>query len=164
MLAVAQAGSYHAGAISPGKARSSTGARRTAGSAWPPAERATGLRDTVPVGKARLPMTAGVGRPGAAGLGGGPSGCTGGCAAPGFSAASPGPGTQARLGGQRGRTRGPGVASVSAPVRGQGGKVIAAVSVVGPHRAADPLPGPACTPNAVVTAGDRISAALRRAS
>jgi DNA-binding IclR family transcriptional regulator len=56
-----------------------------------------------------------------------------------------------------------GVASVSAPVRGQGGKVIAAVSVSGPIERLTRSPG-RLHANAVVTAGDRISAALRRAS
>ena len=39
--------------------------------------------------------------------------------------------------------REPGVASVSAPVRGAGGRVVAAVSVSGPDRAADTLTRPA---------------------
>ena len=39
--------------------------------------------------------------------------------------------------------REPGVASVSAPVRGPGGRVVAAVSVSGPDRAADPPARPA---------------------
>ena len=96
------------------------------------AERATGLRDTVPVGTA-LSMTAG-------------------------SAA------QVRRRGWAASVaeREAGVASVSAPVRGQGGKIIAAVSVSGPIERLTRSPG-RLHANAVVTAGDRISAALRRA-
>ncbi len=104
------------------------------------AERATGLRDTVPVGSA-LPMTAGS----AAQMllaWEEPERLHRGLRGARFSAASL---AQVRRRGWAASVaeREAGVASVSAPVRGQGGKVIAAVSVSGPHRAADPFAGPA---------------------
>jgi DNA-binding IclR family transcriptional regulator len=55
-----------------------------------------------------------------------------------------------------------GVASVSAPVRGQGGKVAAAVSVSGPIERLTRSPG-RLHAAAVSAAGERITAALRRA-
>jgi hypothetical protein len=54
-----------------------------------------------------------------------------------------------------------GVASVSAPVRGQGGKVLAAVSVSGPIERLTRSPG-RLHAAAVVAAGEKITAALRR--
>jgi DNA-binding IclR family transcriptional regulator len=53
------------------------------------------------------------------------------------------------------------VASVSAPVRGQGGKVIAAASVSGPIERLTRSPG-RLHAAAVVAAGDKISVTLRR--
>jgi DNA-binding IclR family transcriptional regulator len=124
------------------------------------AERAAGLRDTVPVGTA-LPMTAGSaaqvllaweepermhrGLRGAA-----------------FTATAL---AQVRRRGWAASVaeREPGVASVSAPVRGQGAKIIAAVSVSGPIGRLTRSPGRLHAP-AVVAAGEKISAALRRAA
>ncbi|HEV2374991.1 MAG TPA: IclR family transcriptional regulator [Streptosporangiaceae bacterium] len=123
------------------------------------AERATGLRDTVPVGTV-LPMTAG-------------------SAAQVLLAWEDGERLQRGLRGARFsattlaqvRRRGwaatvaereQGVASVSAPVRGQGGKVVAAISVSGPIGRLTRSPGRIHAP-AVVAAGERISTALRRA-
>ena len=54
-----------------------------------------------------------------------------------------------------------GVASVSAPVRGPGGRVIAAVSVSGPIERLTRSPGRLHAAS-VVAAGDKISATLRR--
>jgi DNA-binding IclR family transcriptional regulator len=55
------------------------------------------------------------------------------------------------------------VASVSAPVRGQGGKIIAAVSVSGPIERLTRSPG-RLHAAAVVAAGEKITATLRRGS
>jgi DNA-binding IclR family transcriptional regulator len=121
------------------------------------AERATGLRDTVPVGTA-LPMSAGSAAQVLLAWEE-PERLHRGLRGARFSAAS--------LAQVRRRAwvaaREAGVASVSAPVRGQGGKVIAAVSVSGPIERLGRSPG-RLHANAVVTAGDRISAALRRVS
>ena len=57
--------------------------------------------------------------------------------------------------------REPGVASVSAPVRSPGGKVIAAVSVSGPIERLSRQPGRLHAP-AVMAAADRLSEVLRR--
>ena len=54
-----------------------------------------------------------------------------------------------------------GVASVSAPARGQGGKVIAAVSVSGPIERLTRSPG-RLHAAAVMAAGEKITALLRR--
>src|SRR5262249_10205153 len=122
------------------------------------AERATGLRDTVPVGSA-LPMTAGsaaqvllaweeperVSR----GLRGAP-----------FTATSLA--AVRRRGWGAGRARGgAGVAAVAAPGRGQGGKIPAGGSGSGPIGRLPRSPGrlPAA---AVVAAGEKITALLRR--
>jgi DNA-binding IclR family transcriptional regulator len=120
------------------------------------AERAAGLRDTVPVGAA-LPMSAGSaaqvllaweepermhrGLRGAA-----------------FTAATL---AQVRRRGWAASVaeREAGVASVSAPVRGHGGKVIAAVSVSGPIERLTRSPG-RLHAAAVVAAGDAITSAL----
>lgn len=59
--------------------------------------------------------------------------------------------------------REPGVASVSAPVRGPSGRVVAAVSVSGPIERLTRTPGRIHAP-AVVAAGQRLSEALRRDS
>jgi DNA-binding IclR family transcriptional regulator len=123
------------------------------------AERATGLRDTVPVG-AVLPMTAGSAAqvllaweepdrtrrvlPGAK-----------------FTAATL---TQVRRRGWAASVaeREAGVASVSAPVRGAGGRVVAAVSVSGPIERLTRSPGRLHAP-VLVRAGEKISELLRRA-
>ena len=124
------------------------------------AERAAGLRDTVPVGAA-LPMTAGSaaqvllaweepermhrGLRGAA-----------------FTATTL---AQVRRRGWAASVgeREAGVASVSAPVRGQGGKIIGAISVSGPIERLTRSPGRLHAP-AVVAAGEKITAALRRSA
>jgi DNA-binding IclR family transcriptional regulator len=124
------------------------------------AERATGLRDTVPVGTV-LPMTAGSAAQvllawddaerihrwlrGAR-----------------FTAASL---AQVRRRGWAASVaeREAGVASVSAPVRGQGSRVVAAISVSGPIERLTRSPG-RLHAAAVVAAGEKISAALRRAA
>jgi DNA-binding IclR family transcriptional regulator len=121
------------------------------------AERASGLRDTVPVGAA-LPMTAG-------------SAAQillaweeGGRMHRGLRGAKFTATTLAQV-----RRRGwaataaerePGVASVSAPVRGPGGRVLAAVSVSGPIERLTRSPG-RMHAAAVVGAGDKISKLLR---
>jgi DNA-binding IclR family transcriptional regulator len=56
-----------------------------------------------------------------------------------------------------------GVASVSAPVRSPGGKVIAAVSVSGPLERLSRQPGRMHAP-AVLAAAERLSESLRRAA
>jgi DNA-binding IclR family transcriptional regulator len=55
-----------------------------------------------------------------------------------------------------------GVASVSAPVRGQSGRVVAAVSISGPVERLSRHPGPV-HPRAVVTAANRLTDVLHRA-
>src|SRR6266566_142460 len=121
------------------------------------AERASGLRDTVPVGAA-LPMTAG-------------SAAQvliaweeGGRMHRGLRGAKFTATTLAQV-----RRRGwaataaerePGVASVSAPVRGPGGRVLAAVSVSGPIERLTRSPG-RMHAAAVVAAGEKISKLLR---
>ncbi len=102
------------------------------------AERASGLRDTVPVG-AVLPMTAGS----AAQIllaWEEPERLHRGLRAAKFSATAL---SQVRRRGWAASVaeREPGVASVSAPVRGQGGKVIAAASVSGPIERLTRSPG-----------------------
>jgi DNA-binding IclR family transcriptional regulator len=121
------------------------------------AERASGLRDTVPVGAA-LPMTAGSaaqvllaweeGARMSRGLRGAK-----------FTATTL---AQVRRRGWAATAaeREPGVASVSAPVRGSGGRVIAAVSVSGPIERLTRSPGRMHAP-AVVAAGDKITKLLR---
>jgi DNA-binding IclR family transcriptional regulator len=124
------------------------------------AERATGLRDTVPVGSA-LPMTAGSAAQVLLAWEE-PERLHRGLRGAKFTAAAL---AQVRRRGWAASVaeREPGVASVSAPVRGQGGKIIAAVSVSGPIERLTRSPG-RLHANAVVTAGDRITTTLRRAS
>src|ERR1700744_3134625 len=121
------------------------------------AERASGLRDTVPVGAA-LPMTAGSaaqvllaweeGERMHRGLRGAK-----------FTA-TPLAGVRRRGWAASAAEREVGVASVSAPVRGTGGKVLAAISVSGPIERLTRSPG-RLHANAVVQAGERISELLR---
>lgn len=122
------------------------------------AERASGLRDTVPVGSA-LPMTAGSAAQVLLAWEE-PDRLHRGLRNAKFTAAT--------LAGVRRRgwahsvgEREQGVASVSAPVRGPGGKVIAAVSVSGPIERLTRTPGRLYAAP-VVAAGERISEALRR--
>ena len=87
----------------------------------------------------------------------------GGPIASGICLADQAPGPAAiPLGGSRGCEAGPPcpLASVSAPVRGQGGKVIAAASVSGPIERLTRSPG-RLHAAAVVAAGDKIGASLR---
>lgn len=124
------------------------------------AERASGLRDTVPIGAA-LPMTAGSaaqvllaweeGERMHRGLRGAKFTATtlAGVRRRGWAASA--------------AEREAGVASVSAPVRGAGGKVLAAVSVSGPIERLTRSPG-RLHADAVVTAGERIGELLRAES
>ncbi|HLI39755.1 MAG TPA: IclR family transcriptional regulator [Streptosporangiaceae bacterium] len=122
------------------------------------AERASGLRDTVPVGAA-LPMTAGsaaqvlLAWEDAERMRRSLRGAK-------FSATTL---AQVRRRGWAASVaeREAGVASVSAPVRGAGGRVIAAVSVSGPIERLTRSPGKLHA-TAVVAAGDKISELLRR--
>jgi DNA-binding IclR family transcriptional regulator len=124
------------------------------------AERATGLRDTVPVGSA-LPMTAGSAaqillaweEPERTRLG---------LAGAKFSAVTI---AQVRRRGWAASVaeREAGVASVSAPVRGPGGRVIAAVSVSGPIERLTRSPG-RLHAQVVSRAGEKIGELLRRPS
>src|ERR1700731_717211 len=121
------------------------------------AERASGLRDPVPVGAA-LPMTAGSaaqillawedGERMHRGLRGAKFTATtlAGVRRRGWAASA--------------AERELGVASVSAPVRGTGGKVLAAISVSGPIERLTRSPG-RLHADAVVTAGERIGELLR---
>src|SRR3954471_249170 len=121
------------------------------------AERSSGLRDTVPVGAA-LPMTAGsaaqvlLAWEEGARMHRGLRGAK-------FTATTL---AQVRRRGWAATAaeREPGVASVSAPVRGPAGRVIAAVSVSGPIERLTRSPG-RMHAAAVVAAGDRISKLLR---
>jgi DNA-binding IclR family transcriptional regulator len=121
------------------------------------AERASGLRDTVPVGAA-LPMTAGSaaqvllaweeGERMHRGLRGAK-----------FTAATLAS-VRRRGWAASAAEREAGVASVSAPVRGAGGKVLAAISVSGPIERLTRSPG-RLHAAAVVAAGEKISDLLR---
>ena len=124
------------------------------------AERATGLRDTVPVGAA-LPMTAGSAAQVLLAWEE-PERMHRDLRTAKFTATSL---AQVRRRGWAASVaeREAGVASVSAPVRGQGGKIIAAVSVSGPIERLTRSPG-RMHAAAVLAAGDQISATLRRAS
>jgi DNA-binding IclR family transcriptional regulator len=120
------------------------------------AERATGLRTTVPVGT-RLPLTAGSG---AQVLCAWSDPSTLGEVLPRAEF------TARQLADVRRRgwahsaaQREPGVASVSAPVVGRGGALLAAISISGPIERLGRTPGPQLAP-LVVTGARRISAAL----
>ena len=130
------------------------------------AERASGLRDTVPVGAA-LPMTAGSGAQvllawdDEVRVHSAPHGPAHGPLR-GAKFTAPGLAQVRRRGwAASAAEREPGVASVSAPVRGASGKVVAAVSVSGPIERLTRSPG-RLHAAAVVSAGDRISEMLRR--
>ena len=122
------------------------------------AERAAGLHDTVPVGAA-LPMTAGSAAQVLLAWEE-PERMHRGLRGARFTATSL---AQVRRRGWAASVaeREAGVASVSAPVRGQGGKIIAAVSVSGPIERLTRSPG-RLHAAAVLAAGDQISATLRR--
>ena len=122
------------------------------------AERTTGLRDTVPVGAA-LPMTAGSAAQVLLAWEE-PDRMHHGLRGAKFTATSL---AQVRRRGWAASVaeRELGVASVSAPVRGQGGKIIAAVSVSGPIERLTRSPG-RLHAAAVLAAGEQISATLRR--
>ncbi len=122
------------------------------------AERATGLRDTVPVGTV-LPMTAGSAAQVLLAWEE-PERLHRGLRGAKFSAASLAQVRRRGWGGQRGRAQA-GVAGLR-PGPGPGRQGHRGRVGVRPDRVADPLPG-LLHANAVVTAGDRISAALRRA-
>jgi DNA-binding IclR family transcriptional regulator len=121
------------------------------------AERTSGLRDTVPVGAA-LPMTAGSAAQVLLAWEDG-SRMHRGLRGAKFSATTL---AQVRRRGWAATAaeREPGVASVSAPVRGPGGRVIAAVSVSGPIERLTRSPG-RLHAGAVVAAGEKISRLLR---
>jgi DNA-binding IclR family transcriptional regulator len=123
------------------------------------AERATGLRDTVPVGAA-LPMTAGSAAQVLLAWEE-PERMHRGLRGARFTATSL---AQVRRRGWAASVaeREAGVASVSAPVRSQSGKIIAAVSVSGPIERLTRSPG-RLHAAAVLAAGDQIAATLRRA-
>jgi DNA-binding IclR family transcriptional regulator len=121
------------------------------------AERATGLRDTVPVGAA-LPMTAGSAAQVLLAWED-PERMHRDLRGARFTATSL---AQVRRRGWAASVaeREAGVASVSAPVRGQGGKIIAAISVSGPIERLTRSPG-RLHAAAVVAAADKISTTLR---
>jgi DNA-binding IclR family transcriptional regulator len=120
------------------------------------AERASGLRDTVPVGAA-LPMTAGSAAQVLLAWEDG-NRMHRGLRTAKFTATTL---AQVRRRGWAATAaeREPGVASVSAPVRGPGGRVIAAVSVSGPIERLTRSPG-RLHAGAVVAAGDKITELL----
>ncbi|HLX52248.1 MAG TPA: IclR family transcriptional regulator [Streptosporangiaceae bacterium] len=122
------------------------------------AERSTGLRDTVPVGSA-LPMTAGSGAQVLLAWDE-PERVRRVLQTAKFTAAAL---AQVRRRGWAASVaeREAGVASVSAPVRGPGGRVVAAVSVSGPIERLTRSPGRLHAP-VVARAGEKISELLRR--
>lgn len=124
------------------------------------AERATGLRDTVPVGAA-LPMTAGSAAQVLLAWEE-PERMHRGLRGARFTATAL---AQVRRRGWAASVaeREAGVASVSAPVRGQGGKVVAAVSVSGPIERLTRSPG-RLHALAVTAAGEKITGTLRRST
>lgn len=122
------------------------------------AERPSGLRDTIPVG-AQLTMSAGSAAQVLLAWED-PERIQRGLSNSSFSAVALA--TVRRRGwSQSVAEREPGVASVSAPVRSPGGKVIAAVSVSGPLERLSRQPGRLHAP-AVIAAAERLSEVLRR--
>jgi DNA-binding IclR family transcriptional regulator len=124
------------------------------------AERMSGLRDTVPVGSA-LPMTAGSGAQILLAWEE-PDRLHRGLQGAKFTATTLA-GVRRRGWAQSVAEREPGVASVSAPVRGPSNRVVAAVSVSGPIERLSRAPGRLFAP-AVLAAGERLTEALRRAN
>ncbi len=124
------------------------------------AERTSGLRDTVPIGAA-LPMTAGSGAQVLLAWEE-PERMHRGLRGAKFNPATL---TSVRRRGwaQSVAERETGVASVSAPVRGPGGRVIAAISVSGPIERLGRTPG-RLHARAVLAAGEKISETLHRAT
>ena len=122
------------------------------------ADRPTGLRDSIPVGSV-LPMNAGSAAQVLLAWEE-PDKLQAGLMSSNFSAVAL---TQVRRRGwaQSVAEREQGVASVSAPVRSPGGKVIAAVSVSGPIERLSRQPGRLHAP-AVMAAAERLSEVLRR--
>ncbi|MQA84234.1 MAG: helix-turn-helix domain-containing protein [Streptosporangiales bacterium] len=123
------------------------------------AERASGLRDTVPVGSA-LPMTAGSAAQALLAWEE-PDRLHRGLRGAKFIAATLAS-VRRRGWAQSAGERESGVASVSAPIRGPSGRVVAAVSVSGPIERLGRAPG-RLHAAAVVKAAERITEALRRA-
>lgn len=124
------------------------------------AERPTGLRDTIPVGT-QLPMNAGS----AAQIllaWEEPERLHRGLQGAKFTAATLAA-VRRRGWAQSVAEREPGVASVSAAVRGSSGKILAAISVSGPIERLSRQPGRMHAP-AVMAAAERLSEALRRSS
>ena len=127
----------------PARAPSSTAARATSGSASPPPSGcpgcATACRSAASCrctpARPRRCCSPGRSR----------TGCTAACMGARFTATMLA-GVRRRGWAQSVGEREPGVASVSAPVRGPSGRVVAAVSVVRADRAADPLPRPHARP------------------
>lgn len=122
------------------------------------AERMSGLRDTVPVGSA-LPMTAGSGAQILLAWEE-PDRLHRGLRGSKFSASTLGS-VRRRGWAQSVAEREQGVASVSAPIRGAGGRVIAAVSVSGPIERLTRSPGRLHAPP-LVAAAEKISESMRR--
>ncbi|KWW99625.1 IclR family transcriptional regulator [Carbonactinospora thermoautotrophica] len=123
------------------------------------AERLSGLRDTVPVG-ATLPMSAGSAAQVLLAWEE-PERLHRGLQGARFTATTLA-GVRRRGWAQSVAEREPGVASVSAPVRGPGNRVVAAVSVSGPIERLTRQPGRLFAP-AVVEAAQRLTEAVRRA-
>jgi DNA-binding IclR family transcriptional regulator len=122
------------------------------------AERMSGLRDTVPVGSA-LPMTAGSGAQILLAWEE-PDRLHRGLRGSKFSASTLAS-VRRRGWAQSVAEREQGVASVSAPIRGTGGRVIAAVSVSGPIERLTRSPGRLHAPP-LVAAAEKISESMRR--
>ncbi|WP_434581903.1 IclR family transcriptional regulator [Carbonactinospora thermoautotrophica] len=123
------------------------------------AERLSGLRDTVPVG-ATLPMSAGSAAQVLLAWEE-PERLHRGLQGARFTATTLA-GVRRRGWAQSVAEREPGVASVAAPVRGPGNRVVAAVSVSGPIERLTRQPGRLFAP-AVVEAAQRLTEAVRRA-
>ncbi|MBA9007163.1 DNA-binding IclR family transcriptional regulator [Actinomadura cellulosilytica] len=122
------------------------------------AERSSGLRDTVPVGSA-LPMTAGSAAQVLLAWEE-PDRLHRGLRGAKFEAATLAA-VRRRGWAQSVGEREPGVGSVSAPIRGAGGRVIAAISVSGPLERLTRSPG-RLHAAAVVAAAEKITEAMRR--